>query len=212
MRLLHMTIGLGIAATVLLTNCKKKEETPQPSTPTALEVKTFRNLHAPQTGGGGTGQPIGGAFKKFSFAKGDTVTDGNWDIAFRGLIIILNGGTKTGLTDEPDRTGNAAANMLTGVLLENIQSVPETDNFKQDAVGVYAIPTGSGNGWYNYSSSTHLVTPIAGRVFVIRTHDGKYAKMEFLSYYKDAPAKPTADHPSRYYTFRYVYQPNGKTF
>lgn len=210
MRLLHMAIGLGIAATVLLTNCNKKEETPKPTEIAVLEVKTFRNLYAPQTGG--NGQPIGGAFKKFSFAKGDTVTDANWDIAFRGTTIIVNGGAKIGLTDEPERTGNGAAIMLKGVLLENVQSVPTDGNFKQDSAGVYAIPTGSGNSWYNYSSSTNLVTPIAGRVFVIRTHDGKYAKIEFLSYYKDAPATPTASSPSRYYTFRYVYQPNGTTF
>ena len=69
--------------------------------------------------------------------------------------------------------------------------------------------TGSNNGWYNYNSATNVVSPIAGKVLVIKTHDGKYAKMEILNYYQDAPANPTGVEPSRYYKFNFVYQPNG---
>jgi hypothetical protein len=66
---------------------------------------------------------------------------------------------------------------------------------------------------------TNLVTPAAGRVLVIRTATGKFAKIEILNYYKggvtpDATAS-NADKltKQRYYTFRYAYQPNGsKTF
>jgi len=44
---------------------------------------------------------------------------------------------------------------------------------------------------------------------VIRTHDDKYAKVEILSYYKDAPAEPDGFvDESRFYTFNYVYNPN----
>jgi len=44
-------------------------------------------------------------------------------------------------------------------------------------------------------------------VLVIRTHDGKYAKLEILSYYENAEPNATFDN-YRYYTFDYVYQPN----
>jgi hypothetical protein len=56
---------------------------------------------------------------------------------------------------------------------------------------------------------TNLVTAIPGRILVFRTHDGKVAKVEILSYYQNAPANPdgSAD-PSRYYTFNYIYNPN----
>ncbi|WP_448529359.1 HmuY family protein [Raineya sp.] len=188
-------------------SCKKKEPTPEP-----LEVKTYKNLYAPQTGGGSSGQPIGGTFTKFSFAKGEIVTDDTWDIAFRGLTIIVNGGSKIGLNEETERTGQAAVSMQIGTF-EEINQVPSASSFRQDGQNFYAIPTGSGNGWYSYNSQTFLITPIAGRVFVVKTTNGKYAKFEILSYYKDAPANPNAssDLP-RYYTFRYVYQPNGTNF
>ena len=54
-----------------------------------------------------------------------------------------------------------------------------------------------------------LITPIPGRTLVIKTADGKYAKLEVLSYYKDAPASPTAADPSGYYKFRYSFQSDG---
>jgi hypothetical protein len=64
-------------------------------------------------------------------------------------------------------------------------------------------------GWYNYDGATNIVTPIAGKVILIRTATGKYAKLEIVSYYQNAPATPTATSVSRYYTFRYLYQPDG---
>ena len=55
-----------------------------------------------------------------------------------------------------------------------------------------------------------IVSPIAGRVIIVKTADGKFAKLEILSYYKNAPATPNAmTDMARYFTFRYVYQPDG---
>ncbi len=194
-----------IAAFVACSEDKKDEVTP------TLEVKTFTNLYAPQTGG--RGEPIGGTFVKFSFAKGDIVSDNSWDIAFRGTTILINGGAAIGINDEPQRTGNGAITIVTGTF-EEVKEVPDASLFKQDAANTYAVPTGSGTGWYNYNPVINLLTPIAGRVFVVKTHDGKYAKFEILSYYKNAPANPDTTDESifRYYTFRYVYQPKGTTF
>jgi hypothetical protein len=181
------------------------------NTPTAgiLETKTFSNLHAPQTGG--QGQPVGGPFTKFSFAKNAIVTDNSWDIAFRGTTILVNGGSAIGITDEPLRTGIGAISIVSNTLA-GVTSIPNPSTFIQDAPNNYAIPTGSGNGWFNYSSSTNLITPIAGKIIVVKTHNGKYAKMEIISYYKDAPTVPNASTLARYFTFKYVYQPNGTTF
>lgn len=186
--------------------CNPKDENPQP---TNLTTKTFKNLYAPQTGG--QGQPIGGEFTKFSFSKGIVVNDNEWDIAFRGTTILVNGGAKIGIADEPTRTGLAAVAMLSSVF-DNVKNVPSVDNFKQDGANLYAIPTGSGLGWYNYNAQNNLVTPIAGKVLVVKTHDGKYAKMEILSYYKDAPSTPDASSQGRYFTLKYVYQANGTSF
>ncbi len=194
-----------IAASSACSEDKKDEVTP------ALEVKTFSNLYAPQTGG--RGEPIGGPFVRFSFAKGDIVSDNTWDVAFRGTTILVNGGAAIGIAEEPQRTGDAAISIVTGIF-EEIKEVPDRSLFIQDAPNKYAVPTGSGQGWYNYNPMINLLTPIAGKVFVVRTHDGKYAKFEILSYYKNAPANPDTTDESifRYYTFRYIYQPKGTTF
>jgi len=197
---------LVLSVLSLLTSCSDDDNN---TTNVSLETKTFSNLYAPQTGG--QGQPVGGAFTKFSFSQNTTVTDDSWDIAFRGTTIIVNGGSAIGITDEPTRTGNGAVSIVTNTL-DAVTTIPDVSSFVQDATNTYAIPTGSGNGWYNYNSTTNLITPIAGKVFVIKTHDGKYAKMEIISYYKDAPTTPDATALSRYYTFRYVYQPNGTSF
>ncbi|GAB4451703.1 MAG: HmuY family protein [Bacteroidales bacterium] len=194
----------------LSASCSKDDDATPTPTPVTLETKTFSNLYAPQTGG--QGQPVGGAFTKFSFSQDTTVTDDSWDIAFRGTTIVVNGGTAIGITDEPTRTGSGAVSIVSNTLLSAVTTIPSTSTFKQDSTKTYAIPTGSGNGWYNYNSTNNLITPIPGKVFVVKTHDGKYAKMEIISYYKDAPANPDATALPRYFTFKYVYQPSGTNF
>ncbi|WP_430409035.1 HmuY family protein [Kordia sp.] len=173
----------------------------------AVNSETVSNLHAPQTGG--QGQPVSGTFAKFNFATGEATTSNTeWDIAFRGTSIIINGGTSLGTTDEPERTGNGAVYIADGTM-SSITEV-QTENLLQDSSSSYAIPSGSGNGWYNYAGApTFLINPIPGKILVIRTHDGKYAKVEILSYYENAPDNPDAfADASRYFTFSYVYQPN----
>ena len=164
------------------------------------------NLHAPQSGG--QGQPISGELTKFNFATGQvTTSETDWDIAFRGTTIIVNGGVSLRTADEPARNGNAAAYIADGTFA----SVNEINSalFTQDSGQGYAIPSGSGNGWYLYNPQLFLIAPMAGKVLVFRTHDNKFAKVEILSYYKDAPANPDVMvDEGRYYTFNYIYQPN----
>ncbi|WP_026999878.1 HmuY family protein [Eisenibacter elegans] len=183
----------------------KKDEAPP-----VLEALLAENIHAPNdvidrtTGQVTQANP----FVKFSFATGQVVTGNNWDIAFKGTTIIINGGNSS--RDTETRSGNAAAVIRTATF-EEVTTVPAASEFVQDNGQNYAIPTGSGNGWYNYNSSNNLITPIPGRVLVFRTHDGKFAKVEILSYYQNAPAQPTSSMPTGYYTFRYIYQPDGNS-
>ncbi len=141
-----------------------------------VESKTISNLHAPQSGGQGQG-PISGAFTKFDFASGQTTTsETEWDIAFRGTTIIVNGGTSLGTTDEPDRNGEAAAYIANGTMASTTNAV--TTSFVQDSDTGYAIASGSDNGWYNYAGDpTHLISPIPGKILVFKTHNGYYAKV-----------------------------------
>lgn len=176
-----------------------------------VEVVTAQatNIPAPQTGG--QGQSVGGEFTKFSFSENKVVTSDKWDIAFRGTTILVNGGAKIGIADEPERTGIGAVSIVSNTF-GAVTTFPLATSFVQDASSAYAIPTGSGNGWYSYNSTTHIISPIAGKVFVVKTHDGKYAKFEILNYYKDLPAEPnymTAE--SGYYSFNFAYQANSTT-
>lgn len=150
-------------------------------------------------------------YAKFSFSENKVVTTDNWDVAFNTTTIIVNGGVK--MTDaEPNRTGSGAASIVSGTFA-SVTLYPASSAFAQDAATVYAIPKGSGKGWYNYDINSHIVSPIAGKVFVIKTHDGKYAKFEILSYYKGAPVTPdplkTED--TGFYTFNFAYQANSST-
>ena len=190
---------------IFISSCSSDDKN---DTVPAVVTQKVSNIAAPQTGGQGT--PAAGEFAKFSFSANAVVTNDNWDIAFRGTTIIVNGGAKIGLTDEPGRTGSGAVSIVSGTFA-NVTAFPAATAFAQDASTVYAIPTGSGNGWYSYNSTTHIISPIAGKVFVVKTHDGKYAKFEILSYYKDAPATPTETSESGYYTFNFAYQANSTT-
>lgn len=185
---------------ISFTSCSSDDD----STPLLeIETQTISNLQATQSADYSTNPPtITGDYIKFSFETGATTTGDNWDIAFRGSTILVNGGSATA-DDQPERTGNASVYLATGTLAE-ISAVNETLLKQDNATNGLAITTGSGNGWYNYNSTTHIISPIAGKVIVVKTNNGLFAKLEILSYYKDADTASD----SQYYTFNYVYQPN----
>ena len=195
---------LNISFTILflsIISCSNEEQEMVVLDP--LKSEQVTNFVAPQTGG--MGQPIGGEFSKFDFATGEKSTsETEWDIAFRGSTICINGGTSTGTANEPVRNGNAGAVIVSGTF-DSVITVQGL-TFSQDAEGSFAIPTGSDNGWYNYNPQTFTITPIPGKVLVFRTRDGRYAKVEILSYYLDQDSSNIRG--SRYYTFNYVFNPN----
>lgn len=195
---------MGLFIALNFSSCSNNDDTVPPK-PTV--TKKVENLYAPQEGG--RGEPISGDFIKFSFEKGTTVTNDDWDVAFRGSTILINGGTKKA-DDEPNRVGTGGVYVADGTMT-SVKSV-KTNSFLQDSAQSLAIP--SFNTWADYTGAPrHAVVPKAGKILVFKTHDSKYAKMEILSYYKDSPAVPDykKGHKSRYYTFNYVYQPNKGT-
>lgn len=153
------------------------------------------------------GRPVGsGNFTFFSLRENSVVEDSastDWDVAFRGTTILVNGGASG--------PGQGVGQIIDGVFSE-IDEAP-ADGYATDAEGDPALGTGSGQSWYNYNPQTQVVTPIPGRVIVIRTADGLYAKISMVSYYEGNPDTPTAEDEARYLTFDYVLQPDGsRTF
>lgn len=122
-----------------------------------------------------------------------------WDLSFTGTTIATSGtfqlvdGVFSSYTTAP-ASGYAQANIA-----------------------------GSGS-WYTYSPTTpplHIIVPTPGKVIVVKTTGGKYAKVEMLSYYKGNPAiKATSSAltdaefsqaNAKYYTFQFAIQADGTT-
>jgi hypothetical protein len=199
----------------ILFSCTKDETT------VALSVTaiTVNNLPADTVLGINTttGMPFSaGKYTFFSLERNAIVpnTDSastQWDLAFASNKILTNGGTSG--------KGLGGAFVYVG-LFDDLKSIPSDSVFKTDnAPASFAVTFGSGKGWYVYDQLTSLITPLAGRVLVIRTASGKFAKVEIINYYKGGVTLPITASDSdklskqRYYTFRYAYQPNGsKTF
>jgi hypothetical protein len=212
-----ITVIVVLTGALLLASCEKNDVT----TPVTTTTKTTRDLPADTilgvyTSGPMTGQPYGsGRFTFYSLERNEVVANADsattkWDLGFRGTTIITNGGTSG--------PGQGGAYMYIGTF-SDVNSVSPDSTFRVDnGSSQLAIRTGSGNGWYSYNGATQIITPIAGRVFVIRTATGKYAKIEILNYYKggvtlDASASDEEKlKKQRYYTFRFVYQANGTGF
>lgn len=197
-----------------LTSCTKEEDTKDPKDDTTVVTdddkkplinKTIKNLFAYNTVKNGEEEiPL---FTKFNFKTGEETQSGtDWDIAFSSTTIIVNGGVAEN-DNEPIRNGNAAAYIAEGIL-DAVKTI-DANKFRQDSKDSYAILKG-GNGWYQYDSVKHVISAIPGRVLVFKTHDGKYAKVEILSYYKDFKDDGGFE-TARYYTFNYTYQPNENT-
>ena len=195
-------------AALSLGACSKDDNDAAVQPATELPTETAKNL-APAAGAvnpttGQPGTPRHYAFYSLATKSEVLYTDSattKWDIAVRGTTVLVNGGSSG--------PGLGGAIVKEGLFAE--QTTAPTTGYRLDTATEKAIKTGSGNGWYSYNSTTHVVAPIAGRVLLLRTATGKYARLEIVSYYKDAPATPAGTEPSGYYTFRYVYQPDGST-
>ena len=208
------SIAFLVLLTATLMACSKSSTT----TVAPITALTVRDLPADTVIGlSAQGAPItNGKYTFYSLERNAIVPNSdsattNWDIAFMATRILTNGGTSG--------TGQGGAFVYTG-LFDNLTTIPTDSVFKTDnAPTAYAITTGSGKGWYTYDGLNNLITPLAGRVLVIKTASGKYAKMEIVSYYKGGVTLPATATDTekltkqRYYTFRFAYQPNGtKTF
>jgi len=197
----------SLIAIGLTTSCNSSDD-PQPEI--VLEALMVENIYAPNDViDRSTGEVIEARpFRYFSLENNQLVESqgGNWDIGFKGTTIIVNSGVSG--------SGSAQGTVATGIF-DEMDAIPASATFVSDGSEGLAIPTGSGNGWYNYNFQTHIVSPIPGRILLIKTNAGNYAKIEILSYYENNPPLSEVNGlstPSPYYTFRYVLQPNGSTF
>jgi len=206
----NVKISFIVLASVLFFMSCKKNETPLVIN--TVSTDTVMELSADTIIGLSNGQPVGaGKFTFYSIESKSVISNADsnstkWDIAFRGTTILTNAGTSG--------PGFGGAFVYNGTF-DELTSISADSVFKVDnAPTAYAIPTGSNKGWYVYDFPTNLINPIPGRVLVIRTANGNYAKLEIYSYYKGGTPSATVSNDEklarqRYYTFRYTYQSDG---
>ncbi len=139
----------------------------------------------------------------FDFSRGAVVAVLNpkaddWDLAFRRHTIRSNGGAT-------NPAGQAALSSLGERDFTTVLRVPDEVDFVPDArTTKRPFPYNPVvHKWYNYSYTSNVLVP-KPMIYLIRTQDGKYAKMRLLSYYCDGNV-------SGCMTFEYVYQGDGST-
>ena len=211
MNLRKIAMGLGLC--IALVACSKEEETIV--VPVSVSTRTVNDLAADTVTGLGTdGRPqSAGTTTYYSLVDNKVISSTDaattkWDIAFSSTKILVNSGTSG--------PGLGGAFVFKG-LFDDLKTIPADSSFAIDnsTAASYAIPLGSGKAWYTYDGLTTLVSPIAGRILVIKTANGKYAKIEILNYYKGGVTLASTASVNdklfkqRYYTFRYTYQSNG---
>jgi hypothetical protein len=205
---------LLLATVFCLISCNKDANEAKPVLP--LEAVTVIDLPAsPSQNTDGSARVVTNQFTLFSLkdnaiVPNDDSASTRWDIGFRGTTIIVNGGISG--------PGQTTARVVNGIFDELMQA--PADGYATDAQGALALP---GSAWYTYtgdapSGPKFAVIPLPGKILVVKTSAGNYAKIEILGYYAGNPDTSTAAFasqatrpPARYYTFRYVYQPDGST-
>ena len=151
-------------------------------------------------------------WKYFSFSKNDTVTVSDphssidWDLAFQRYRIKTNGG------ESGNGMGSAANSYKKGQAgFDALKLVPDTTTFVTDESIEIAVQQGYATyivnprlyTWFKIEMATQgtQIVP-SDYIYIIKTAEGKYAKVWFKSYY-------SATNVSGYVTFQYKYQPDG---
>lgn len=135
-------------------------------------------------------------WRRFDLSRGAVVAavaDPGWDLAVRRYRLIVNGGD--------GYPGRAGATSLGAVAFDSVGRVPPDgyEGTRRDPGGDPEHP--ELDGWYRYDFFSHMLLS-RGRVFALRTADGRYAKLEVLSYYCPGPEPGCL-------TLRYSYQGDG---
>jgi len=139
----------------------------------------------------------------FDFARGSVVavqepkTD-SWDLTFQRYVMKTNGG-------QTNPTGQGALLSLRERNFAAVTQVPDKAEFISD-VHPKNRPSSYNpvlEKWFNYSYLANVLAP-KPLVYLVRTHDSKYAKMRLRSYY-------CANKSAGCLTFEYVYQGDGST-
>jgi len=182
-----LIVSFFLSLIVFLTSCDKDENT------TVQPVKADTSIIA-------VNFSTSSKFAFFSF-KNKAIVDNadsatsKWDFGLRLTTFLVN--------SNASGPGNAGVIMQDGIF-DNITAAPASGYAYDTSASKLAIKDGS---WYNYDINTHAFSPKPGKVFIFRTADNHFAKMEILSVNYEPFVGPVPQKID--YKVRFVYQPNG---
>jgi hypothetical protein len=194
-----------------MASCTKDEVKPELEDGKSMVIKDLPGDVGNTVGSGKPFAPFYFSFK--TGAKVDTSKKASieWDIAFAkeyNSYVSINNGT--------DQQSFGFGGAGKGAMLEinqaydQVKEAPADADFSSNGITSAGWDSGSGRGWYFYELKTHIAVPVLNRTYILRTADGKYAKLQMISMYKGAPATVTdLNWPAPYFTFRYYVQQDG---
>lgn len=171
----------------------------------------------------GTISRSGSLYSVCDFAQGSTPgggTDSTWAEAGTYYFDFTNNdgaiNTNYQITFTGSASGDIKARTAGGYSLayidKSFSTVTSSDSFTaatSNTIGLNYITTpggtsGSGNGWYNYNLSTHIVTAVSGRTLILLQNSTPKFKFKINSLYSGgSPNAPSSATNYPYYSFDY---------
>jgi hypothetical protein len=150
------------------------------------------------------------SFDKMKFLENgnDSLKTSSWDLAFSnssGIDLVVNwGGTGPDFWDVMDPFGGVPGDVMAVSLADTsfdaVAAVPAGAEFSHPYQITTAFPVSN--------TETGLLDHMEflKTVFIFQLKDGRYVKFQYVSFYKGAPEKPTAQNDKNdrgYWTFKY---------
>jgi len=121
----------------------------------------------------------GARWTLFDLERGTITRDGStWDIGIKRHRLVVNGG---------DGFSGVGGVQKVEVLFADVSEAPASGYERSRVTGGGDTISSTLDNWYSYDFFSHLLEPIPGATFVVRTAEGNYAKLRVLSYYCPGP-------------------------
>lgn len=209
---LKQALAMAIVAVVSF-SCTKKEIKPELEDGKSTVVKDVEGDVGNTVGGGEIFETFYFSFKTNGKVDKSKLKTADWDLAF-GDEYNSSISVNNGANDKSYGYGGPGkgALIIVNQAYDAVKTAPSDAEFASKGVDLSGLDLGNGNGWYFYEMNSHIAVPVKNRTYVLKTAEGKYAKLQMISMYKGAPAVVSdLNWPAPYLTFRYYVQQDGST-
>lgn len=202
---------IALFLSAIMISCTKEEIKPELEDGKSTVIKDLPGDIGNTVGSGTPFTPFYFSLKTGVKVDESKKVSNEWDIAFAkeyNSYISINNGTNT----ESFGLGGTSTGAMIAVnqAYDQVKEAPSDVEFTNNGITSAGWDSGAGKGWYFYELKTHIAVPVINRTYVLRTADGKYAKLQLISMYKGAPATVSdLNWPAPYFTFRYYVQQDG---